>query len=259
MLIRAIMLSLCLAATTWAETIRVGAAISLKDAAMAIATKYEAETGERVEFVFGSSGQIMAQIKSGADIDVFVSAAKQQVDELARINLVDVSTCRVVAGNRLVLVVPADAASPPRDFAALASPAVERIAAGEPKTVPAGSYAKQVFASLKIQDAVANKLVYGTNVRQVLAYVERGEVQAGLVYASDAQQAGGKVKVVASADTSTHEPIVYPGVVTSRTSHRPEALKFLAYLATPVAQAELVAKGFSISDFSPATRPAANE
>ncbi|MGC4034185.1 MAG: molybdate ABC transporter substrate-binding protein [Tepidisphaeraceae bacterium] len=256
MLLRAIALSLTLAASTLADTIRVGAAISLKDAFDAIAKKYEAETGEHVEFSFGSSGQVMAQIKSGAGIDVFVSAATQQVEQLTKEKLVDASTSRVVAGNQLVLIVPADAKTPPKDFAELAASSVEKIAAGEPKTVPAGQYAKQVFQSLKIESAVANKIVYGTNVRQVLAYVERGEVQAGLVYATDARQSGEKVKIVATAAAGTHEPIVYPGVVIANTTHAPAALKFLDYLATPAAKAELTAKGFSVDDLAPAKQPA---
>src|SRR5436190_1658351 len=67
-----------------AETIRVAAAISLKEALTEIATSYQASTGVKVELVFGSSGQLATQINSGADVDVFISAATKQVDDLAK-------------------------------------------------------------------------------------------------------------------------------------------------------------------------------
>lgn len=248
-IIRALLLSLVITLSASAETIRVGAAISLKDAFGEIAKQYETATGDHVEFVFGSSGQIMAQIKSGADMDGFVSAANKQVDDLAKEKLVDLATRRVVVSNALVLVVPADAKDAPTSFEGLTS--TVKVAIGEPKTVPAGQYAQQVFTSLKLTDALANKLVYGTNVRQVLTYVERGEVSAGVVYASDAKESGEKVRVVATADEKSHEPIVYPGVVVSTSKKQDATKKFLDYLGEAQAKAVFQAKGFSVSEAAP--------
>lgn len=228
-----------------AETIRVAAAISLKEALTEIASAYQAGTGDKVELVFGSSGQLATQIKSGADVDVFISAAIKQVDDLTKDGLVDTKTRRTVVANALVLIVPADAKDAPDSFEALGSVA-GKVAVGEPKTVPAGQYAEQVLKSLKLTERLAGRIVLGTNVRQVLTYVERGEVVAGVVYATDATESGSKVRVVATADPKTHQPIVYPGVVISATKKSAAAGKFLDHLGGPEATKALRAKGFVV-------------
>jgi molybdate transport system substrate-binding protein len=154
-----------------AETIAVAAAISLKTRMADVAKAYKADTGDDVEFTFGSSGQLMAQIKNGAPVDAFVSAAVKQVGDLAKDKLVDDATRRVVAKNVLVLIVPADAKAPPSSFAELTDERVKRVAVGEPRTVPAGQYAAQALKAMKVDDKLAGCAVYGSNVRQVLDYV----------------------------------------------------------------------------------------
>jgi molybdate transport system substrate-binding protein len=242
----ALVLSILLAVVqaSRAETITVAAAVSLKEAVTEISQAYQAESGDKVEFTFGSSGQLMAQIKSGAPIDVFISAANKQMDDLMKDGLIDNSTRRIIAGNELVLIVPSNADNSVNDFKSLAKDSVKKIAIGEPKTVPAGQYADQVIAKLELN--IKDKLVFGTNVRQVLDYVERGEVSAGIVYATDAKQSGDKVKVVAVAEPSTHEQIVYPSVVVKASAKQTAAKKFLDYLGTEKAIAVLKSKGFTI-------------
>ena len=245
-LLRLILL-LTFAVPASAETIRVGAAISLREALGEVAAAYHTATGHHVEFVFASSGQVSAQIASGAAIDLFISAANQQVDQLIDAKLADPATRQVIAGNRIVLIAPADAKHPPNGFAALADAAVRRIAIGEPKTVPAGRYAEQVLAAAGLAEAVADKLVYGKNVRQVLAYVERGEVSAAIVYSTDARQSGDKVRIVAQADEKTHDPVVYPSIVVTASSKPAAARQFQNYLIhSEQARSVLTNKGFSI-------------
>ena len=247
--------SLC--ATASAETIRVGAAISLKDAVSEIAKSFEADGGDKVEFTFGSSGQIQAQVRTGAaDIDVFISAANKQVDELAREGLLVEETRRNVAGNTLVLIVPATVTGAAAGFDALADPALTRLAIGEPKTVPAGQYAMQVLAKLGLDEKLADKLVYGANVRQVLDYVERGEVSAGIVYATDAREAGARVRVIAAAPRELHDPIVYPAVVVRASRKHDAAKRFLDYLKSPAARRALADRGFTPGSDAPTTKPA---
>jgi molybdate transport system substrate-binding protein len=229
-----------------AETFRVGVAVSLKEAITDVADAYEKRTGNKVEFSFGSSGQVMAQIKGGAPIDAFISAADKQVDDLVAAGLVDESSRRVVAGNALVLIVPADSKLALDSFEALAQARVKKLALGEPKTVPAGQYATQTLEKLKLTAALSDKLVYGSNVRQVLDYVIRGEVAAGIVYATDAKQAGDKVKIVATAVEDSHDPIVYPAVVVKKSAKAAAATRFLDYVTDDAEARRLMeARGFT--------------
>jgi molybdate transport system substrate-binding protein len=228
-----------------AEGVRVAAAISLKEAMTEVAAAYKAAGRGEVEFTFGSSGQLQAQIEYGAPVDVFISAANKQVDELVAAKLADGASKRVVAGNRLVLIVPADAKSPPAGFAELSDLKVRRVAVGEPRSVPAGQYAAQALKSLGLLDSLKGRLVYGANVRQVLDYVERGEVDAGVVYATDAIESGDRVRVVTRAEAKTHDPIEYPGVIVSNSRRRQAAGEFLDYLRSDKARAIFAKKGFT--------------
>lgn len=236
------------------QPLRVAAAISLREALTSVATGFEEHHKIKIELVFGSSGQLLAQIRNGAKVDVFISAANEQVGTLEREGLTLADTRRVIATNRLVLVVrPGDAAAPAR-FQDLATPAVRRLAIGEPAIVPAGQYATEVLKKLELDAQLKDRLVYGTNVRQVLDYVERGEVTAGIVYATDAKLSGHKVRVAAVAEPGWHRPIEYPAVVI-KTSRRPEQAKaFLRFLLHEESRAIFIAKGFGAPP-APATKP----
>ena len=247
-----ILLTLCLTGL-WTpqaspEELRVGAASSLQDALRDIAAAYEKQSGAKVLLHFGSSGQIMSQVRNGAPVDVFISAADRQVDELGKEGLVLPKTRRLIAGNALVLIVPSEVREAPGSFEALASAGVKRVAIGEPKTVPAGQYAMQLLEKAGVADSLRRRLVYGTNVRQVLGYVERGEVTAGIVYATDAKAAGDKVRVAAVADAAWHDPVVYPAVVVTASKRRDASVRFLDYLSSDAARAVLEEKGFTAGE-----------
>jgi molybdate transport system substrate-binding protein len=236
--------TLLIGAVAHAGTITVSAAISLKDALADISAAYEKQGGDHIEFAYGASGQLAAQIQQGAPVDLFISAAWTQLNQLDKASFVDDSTKKVVAKNALVLIVPADAKSSPASFNDLADPQWKKISIGDPKTVPAGDYAKQTLTALKIFDAVQPRLIFGANVRQVLSYVERGEVDAGIVYKTDAIQSGDKVKVVAAADESLHKPIEYPAVILTHSGNRAGAEKFLEFLSSDAARQMFIARGF---------------
>lgn len=249
---RAILFVLCAAAPCAAlsepergKTVRVSAAISLKDALADVATAYKADGRGEVEFTFGSSGQLQAQIAFGAAADMFVSAAHKQVDELVKAGRADAATRRVIAGNSLVLVVPAGAKAAPAALKNLADANVRRVSIGEPNTVPAGQYAMQVLKEMKLAESLEGRLVYGANVRQVLDYVERGEVDAGIVYATDARESGDRVRVIESADPKTHDPIEYPAVVVHNSRRRKAAGEFLDYLTLHKARKIFDRRGFT--------------
>ncbi len=235
---------LCGASSVRADELRVAAAVSLREAMQDIAADFDKETGHTVKFAFGASGQLLEQIRAGAPIDAFVSAAPQQVDALEKEGLALDGTRRVVARNALVLIVPHDAPNTVDSFESIAK--ATRVAIGEPKSVPAGQYAQQVFAKLQLD--LKGKLVFGTNVRQVLDYVEKSEVDAGAVYATDAKQSGDKVRVVATAPVDSHDPIVYPAVAI-KASAKPELAKqFIAYLSSEAAKQRLAERGFVVGE-----------
>jgi len=227
-----------------ADELHVAAAISLKEPLEAVAKSYEAKTGTHIDLSLGASGTLETQILNGAPCDLFIAAADKQVDDLIAKKAADAGTRHLIATNAIVLVVPAGKTEP-KSFEALGDDAVKKIAAGEPRTVPAGDYAKQIFESLKLTDTVKPKLVLGANVRQVLDYVKRGEVDAGLVYRSDAIAAAKEVTVVATADASWSKPINYPAVIPSTATHAAEAKAFAEYLLSDAGQAELAKAGFS--------------
>jgi molybdate transport system substrate-binding protein len=245
-----------------ADTITVSAAISMKESLQAVAKTYEAQTHNHVEFNFDASGKLAAQIKQGAPVDLFISADNEQMDNLVKAREIDTTTRRVVVENSLVLIAPTDEKDAPKDFADLALDRGKKIAIGQPQSVPAGRYAMQTLKSMKLDRIIAARLVYGESVRQVLTYVEQGEVWAGIVYATDAQVAGDKVKVIATADAVTHEKIEYPGAVVAGSAHVQTARAFLDDLASDPAKKIFTDKGFTLpktpeapAGVPPATRP----
>jgi len=202
----------------------VAAAISLKEAFSELGGIYERRTGTKVTFTFGASGELERQIEAGAPVDVFASAAEREMDELQSKNLIDRATRADFARNSLVLVVPRDSKLQIRSVSDLEKPGVTKIAIGNPKTVPAGQYAQQLLRNTQILPKIESRLILAENVRQVLDYVAREEVDAGIVYATDVQVAGGKVSVAARARDEDYDPILYPLAVT-RDSGNPNAAR----------------------------------
>jgi molybdate transport system substrate-binding protein len=230
--------------TARAESLTISAAISMKDALIDAGHAFEAKTGDQLTFNFLASGPLMKQIEEGAPVDIFVSASHKQMDELKAKGLIDPVTERIIAKGELVLIVPVDEKDSPTNFAQLADSKFKRIAIGEPNSVPAGDYAMQTLRSLNLADVLKDRLQTAINVRQVLDYVERGEVDAGIVYRTDALSSGGKVRIVATADESTHKPIDYPAAVIKGSKAPAEAEKFLQYLGSSDGQGILKNHGF---------------
>lgn len=181
---------------------------------------------------FAASAEGRRQVEKGAPADVFLSADAREVDVLERQGLLLAGTRRSLYGNRLVLVQPLGAAVVLRSASDLASSAVRRIGVGEPGTVPAGRYAQQALQGLGLLPSVQGRLVMGTNVRVVLGWVERGEVDAAFVYQTDVHSAAARVRVVEILPESSHDPIVYPAAVVATSAHVAEARAFIAFLAS---------------------------
>lgn len=236
-------------------SITVSAAISLKDALDELGPIFQIQqhrqnggSGTAVTYNYGGSGTLARQIEQGAPVDVFFSAAEKQMDELAAQGLIVADTRHDLVGNTLVLIAPAQAATP-HSFQDLTNPAVKALALGETSTVPAGMYARQTLEHLGLFTALEKKVVYAKDVRAVLTYVETGNADAGLVYQTDANTST-KVRVVAVAPADSHDPILYPAAVLRDSKNKPAAHAFLEFLQGPDARAVFQKYGFTSAEKS---------
>ncbi len=230
-------------------TLTVSAAISLRSPLETLESAFEKSHPEvDVVYNFGSSGSLQHQIVHGAPVDVYLAAAAQPMDDLESKNLLVPGSRVTLAGNALVLIASTHA-NTLRDFSGLAAPDIKTIAVGEPTSVPAGRYAREVLAFFRLSDSVRKKLVFGKNVRQVLVYVETGNADAGIVYRSDTVGSQ-SVRVVATAPPESHSEIQYPGAILKDSPHPSEAQTFLIYLQSPAAR-----DVFQSAGFTPVARP----
>lgn len=201
----------------------VSAAISLKDALEDIKPIYQ-KTHQDVELIynFSSSGSLQQQIEQGAPVDIFISAANKQMDALESKKLLLVGTRQKLLTNQLVLITPKDEKNVNK-IKDLTQTNISRIAMGEPNSVPVGRYAEEVITYYKILDKIQPKIIYVKNVRQVLSYVETGNVNAGFVYLSDAKTSR-EIRLVEVFPKNSHTPIVYP-IAVLRDSKNPKIAK----------------------------------
>ena len=227
-------------------SLTVSAAISLTNAMQEIKTIYQnGNPNIKITYNFASSGALQQQIEQGAPVDVFFSAAAKQMEALQQKNLLVPDTRRNLLTNRLVLITPKNAPAL-TSFRNLAGSQVKRIAIGEPRSVPAGQYAQELLTNLKLFDSLKSKLVYGNNVRQVLTYVETGNVDAGIVYTTDAKESN-SVRVGATAPFNLHSPIVYPVAALKDSKNVAAARNFVQFLSSSQARAVFQKYGFGIA------------
>jgi molybdate transport system substrate-binding protein len=226
----------------------ISAAASPKDALAEIKTGYE-KKNPTVKLVYnlGGSGALQKQIEQGAPADIFISAAPKQMNDLEAKNLVNKATRKNLVENKLVLVVPENSALGLSKFEDITSAKVEKFSMGETATVPAGQYGQQVLQKLGLWDKVKDKAVFAKDVRTVLTYVSTGNVEAGIVYKTDAVSPGAKVKIAAVAPEGSHQPIIYPVAILSGAKQGKAAEDFLAYLAGPEAKAVFEKYGFTMT------------
>jgi molybdate transport system substrate-binding protein len=228
-----------------AAEIVVSAAASLSNAMRDIIALHTREQpSNRVLLNVGGSDVLVAQIAKGAPADVLATADEDSMDRAERQGLLLAGTRHAFARNRLVLVVPAG--RPPTRLGDLRNPRFARIAVGNPASVPAGRYARAALERAGLWADVAPRLVFGENVRQVLDYVARGEADAGLVYATDVDAAGGRVRAV--DDVLVDPPILYPVALVRTSAHPDEARAFARFLDGAEARAILARHGFALPE-----------
>ena len=234
---------LVVASPAIASDILVAAAASLTNAFKDLATQYEAaHPGTRVLTTFGASDVVLRQIVEGAPADLFAAADQASMDKAVAAHVVDPATRVNFVRNELVLIVPAQDPHHLRSLADLIAPGVRRIALGNPATVPVGRYTQEALEKAGLWGAVQSREILGQNVRQVLSYVERGEVDAGFVFATDAAIMKNKVRVVQEVPTPT--PVVYPIALVQRPGRSPQAASFLQFVLSAAGQQVLHRYGF---------------
>ncbi|AKB62325.1 molybdate ABC transporter substrate-binding protein [Methanosarcina mazei] len=227
------------------ETIMVSAAASLTEAFSDMESQFEAENpGVDVNFNFAASGNLRTQIENGAPVDVFASADQKNMNTLAGENLIENSTRKDFAQNSLVLIVPASSTLNITGIEDLTTPEVGRIAIGNPDSVPVGNYTRTALTEAGTWDQLENKFVLAEDVKAVLTYVERGEVDAGFVYMTDAKTAApGTIEIVTNVTVST--PISYPIALISASDNKEEAQEFVDFVTGEEGQEILEEYGFT--------------
>jgi molybdate transport system substrate-binding protein len=238
------------------KTVTVFAAASLTEALGEIAEAYKAVAPDvTLVFNFDSSGTLKTQIQEGAECDVFISAGQKQMDQLdaaadssvnaEKLDFVKQGSRFDLVSNKVVLITPKGASAGVSDFRDAATDKVSLIALGN-SDVPVGQYSEQIYRSLGLWDELnaAKKISFAGNVKEVLAQVESGAVDCGVVYGTDAA-ASGAVEIAASAPEGSHAPITYPAAV-MRSAREPEAaVAFAEYLRGDVSSAVFARIGFA--------------
>lgn len=206
----------------------ISAAASLQNALNDIKAAYEKEhPNVKIVYNFGGSGALQQQISQGAPVDLFFSAAEDKYDQLVEEGMIEKDKGTDLLANELVLIVPKETENNIQTFEDLKE--VEKLSIGTPESVPAGKYAKESLENLQVWKDVEQKIVYAKDVRQVLTYVETENVEAGIVYKTDAMVST-KVDLAATAKEETHTPIIYPVGVIKDSAHQEEAQNFYEYL-----------------------------
>ncbi|WP_158736886.1 molybdate ABC transporter substrate-binding protein [Alteribacillus sp. YIM 98480] len=205
------------------------AAASLTDALNEVQAIYEEKNDLELSITYGSSGQLRQQISQGAPADIFLSASQSDMEKLESKGETSESTSLLL--NELIFISNPEAADLVSDWDGLLQDNLQGVAIGRPEIVPAGQYARQSLEELGIWKEIENNIVYGSDVRKVLTYVETGNVDAGIVYKTDAMTSD-KVEMIASAPEETHDPISYPVGLLKTAQNNKEAHDFYEWLQT---------------------------
>ena len=231
-------------ATEQPKELTISAAASLTDAMDELKEIYEAENNVELTFNFAGSGKLAQQIQQGAPVDVFISANENWLDTLLEEGLIDADSTTDVTGNKLVLIAEKDTTLAYDSFSDINVKELSNIAVGKTESVPAGEYTKKALEAIDKWEEIEPYIVYAKDVRQVLTYVETGNAEIGFVYESDALSSD-KVEILTESNPKEHDPIIYPGGVTTETEQEEVAEDFLAFMTSDEAQEILETYGFT--------------
>ncbi len=224
-----------------AAEVRVFAAVSLTEALEEVAEAYEKKTGDTVVFHFGASSMLARQIEQGAPADLFLSADEARMDALAKQGLIVATTRGSVLSNSLVVVVPNDGGM------SIAAPAqlvrARSIALAEPSSVPAGVYARTWLRKIGLWERIQPKVVPTDNVRAALAAVESGNVDAAIVYKTDARIAR-HTRIAYEVPRAQGPAISYPFALLRDAANHQSAMRLLVFLRSKAGLTIFARHGF---------------
>lgn len=223
-------------------TLTVFAAASLTDALNEAGGQFSDRYRITMRHSFASSAQIARQLAAGAPADLFIAADTEWMDYAIERKLVRAETRRVLAGNALVIVAPANASEPARAADWPAALGTGRLVTGDPDSVPLGRYAREALQFLGLWSRLGPRIARAENARAALALVARGEAPLGIVYASDARGES-RVRVVTHLESRAHSPIVYPAAIVSGAN--PAATAYLEFLTSADGQKIFERYGFA--------------
>ncbi|MCI0456283.1 MAG: molybdate ABC transporter substrate-binding protein [Gemmataceae bacterium] len=224
------------------DPIQLFAAASAREPLEQLASTFRTQTGIPVALNLGPSSSLARQLEQGASVDLFLSADESWADYVAQKGLV--TQRQDLLTNRLVVVVPAEGAPRLYTLRDLGQASIRRLALAGP-TVPAGRYAREALHTAGIWDQVKDRVLEGADVRAALAYVARGEAEAGIVYATDLG-IGSAVTQALEVDARLHSPIRYPLILVRRDPIRQGARQFYDFLSSAAAAEVFRRSGFGV-------------
>jgi molybdate transport system substrate-binding protein len=218
-------------------TIRVFAAASLTESFTALGKQFEKDNpGTKVEFSFGPSSGLAEQIGSDAPADVFASASPSNMDTVVQTG--DAKDPKDFATNSMEIATPPDNPGKVESLADLAKPGV-KVAVCQAQ-VPCGKVATEVFSKAGVTVKPATEEV---DVKSVLTKVTLGEVDAGMVYVTDVQAAGDKVKGVQIPEAQ-NATTSYPIATLTSSQHQKQASEFVDLVLSDTGTQVLEKAGF---------------
>jgi molybdate transport system substrate-binding protein len=225
------------------SVLTVSAAADLTSAFTETGELFEKQTGTKVTFNFGSTGQLMQQIEQGAPVDLFAAANVSFIDELEQRGLIFPETKALYAQGRLTIWSRKDSPYQIDRIEDLASPALKRIAIANPEHAPYGMAAREALQHAGVWDIVLPKLVYGENISQTLQFAESGNVDAAIVALSLSVNSDGKWKLVPG---ELHNPLNQTLAVIKGAKSEAAARKFAAFINAPEGRRVMRKYGFAL-------------
>jgi molybdate transport system substrate-binding protein len=232
------------AADTKADEITVAAASDLTFAFKDVGAAFEKQTGKKVTFSFGASGNLAKQIANGGPFDVFAAANVAFVDDAIKSGACDAATKALYARGRIVIWTKTGGTAAPAAPADLEDDRFKKIAIANPEHAPYGKAAKQALEKLGIWDAVQPKIVFGENISQTLQFAQTGNADAAIASLSLALEA--KDGTYIPIDDALHAPLDQAMVVCTHGKSVELGKQFTAFVLSEAGTAIMKRHGFSL-------------